>query len=360
MVIHGRRTCLLLLGCLICNIGLLQANQKGQCGPNAFWELSDNGTLTISGTGEMHCSNKPWVNGWSRGAWCNNGNRDKIKNLIIQYGITKIDHDAFGNLPIKSVTLPPSVKEIGERAFYECKQLVAINLPQGIEKIGSSTFCGCENLSFINLPNSLLEIGASTFARCIKLKSVIIPNSIEKLESRVFAKCSELVSVNITDGVEILERNVFAECENLTYITIPKSVIDIRGVIFEGCARLSNIYVAPENPSYYSQDGVLFSKTGTLILYPPGKIGTYTIPNDTKHIGENAFADCSGLTSVTIPNSVIDIGNAAFLRCQSLTSIILPGTVEKIGLSVFMGCDNLQTIYVSERDEKNQTNGCDH
>lgn len=50
----------------ICNIGLLQANQRGQCGPNAFWKLSDNGTLTISGKGKMQCSNTLFILGQSR------------------------------------------------------------------------------------------------------------------------------------------------------------------------------------------------------------------------------------------------------------------------------------------------------
>lgn len=343
----------MLLCCLTCNIGLLQASQRGQCGPNAFWDLSDNGTLTIYGTGEMQCSNTPWVNGWSRGSWCKDGNRNKIKNLVIQYGITKIDHDAFGNLPIKSVTLPSTIKEIEDRAFCQCKQLITINLPQYIEQIGCSTFCGCENLSSIILPNSLSKIGPSAFARCAKLKSVIVPNNIKVLERRVFAECSGLVSVNITDGVETLEQDVFTGCENITYITIPKSVVGIAGAIFNGCTQLSYIYVAPENPYYYSRDGVLFHKPdSTLVLYPPGKIGPYVIPNDTKYVNANAFSDCAGLVSVTIPNSVVGIGNAAFLRCQSLTEVILPGTIEKIGLSVFMGCDNLQTIYIPEKDEK--------
>ena len=64
------------------------------------------------------------------------------------------------------------------------------------------------------------------------------------------------------------------------------------------------------NSVYSSVDGVLFNKSQTtLIQYPGGKAGSYTIPNSVTSIGDYAFSGCTSLTSVTIPNSVTSIGD---------------------------------------------------
>jgi hypothetical protein len=63
-------------------------------------------------------------------------------------------------------------------------------------------------------------------------------------------------------------------------------------------------------------------------------------------IGESAFSDCSGLTSVTIPNSVTTIGDQAFYYCTSLTSVTIPSSVNSIRIGAFILCSGLTEIYV--------------
>ena len=65
-------------------------------------------------------------------------------------------------------------------------------------------------------------------------------------------------------------------------------------------------------------------------------------------IGDNAFYDCSGLTSVTIPNSVTSIGNDAFKNCNGLTSITIPNSVTSIGDGAFYGCSGLNKVIASD------------
>ena len=84
-------------------------------------------------------------------------------------------------------------------------------------------------------------------------------------------------------------------------------------------------------------------------------IGSVVIPESVVYqgnsylvtrISDNAFKDCSGLTSVTIPNSVIYIGYSAFSGCSSLTSITIPDSVTSIANSTFSGCSGLLSVTI--------------
>jgi hypothetical protein len=91
--------------------------------------------------------------------------------------------------------------------------------------------------------------------------------------------------------------------------------------------------------------GVLFNQTqATLIQYPPGKAGGYTIPNNVTSIGDNAFDFCPGLTSVIIPSSVTSIGTNAFYTCTSLTNVIIGSGVSSIASGAFYGCTKLASF----------------
>ena len=75
-----------------------------------------------------------------------------------------------------------------------------------------------------------------------------------------------------------------------------------------------------------------------------------TIGNSVKSIGESAFAYCSGLTSVTIGNSVTSIGDRAFDQCSGLTSVTIPNSVTTIGEEVFGNCSRLNSVIVDKNN----------
>ncbi len=140
--------------------------------------------------------------------------------------------------------------------------------------------------------------------------------------------------------------NAFSDCEGLTSITIPRSVEFMSGAI-EGCSVLDQINVDGNNLNLSSQDGVVFNKTKTTIVcYPRGKWGSYTIPNTVKSIKLSAFRGCTGLTSITIPNSVTSIADYAFEGCTGLTSITIPNSVTSIEDGAFEGCTGLTSITI--------------
>jgi len=111
----------------------------------------------------------------------------------------------------------------------------------------------------------------------------------------------------------------------LTNVVIPNSVTNIATNAFYICTNLTNITVDAANPVYSSLNGVLFDKAQlSLIAFPSGRNGSYTLPNSVTNVGPLAFAGC-GLTNVIIPGSVTDIGAYAFESCTGLQSAYFQG-----------------------------------
>jgi hypothetical protein len=119
--------------------------------------------------------------------------------------------------------------------------------------------------------------------------------------------------------------------------------------VFSLCTSLTAISLETNNPAYSSVDGVLFDKSQTtLIEYPGGKVGSYSIPKTVTSIEGGAFSGCTSLTSVTIPNSVTSIGDGAFESCTTLTNITIPNSVTSIAEQMFSSCFSLTSVTIPD------------
>ncbi len=142
----------------------------GACGDNVNWVLGKDGTLTISGTGDMYeftYGNSPW----------NSYNSD-ISTVIIEDGVTSIGSYAFSGCKMTSVSIPDSCTTFGSngRIFYECTNLVNVSIPNGVMKIPVHTFRETA-ITSITIPASVSTIMGEAFRSCSSLKSVIFEDT---------------------------------------------------------------------------------------------------------------------------------------------------------------------------------------
>ncbi|MCL2597989.1 MAG: leucine-rich repeat protein [Paludibacter sp.] len=327
-------------------------------------------TLTISGTGAMQdftldentlaCS-APWYN-----------NKNDIKTLILNPGITNIGNYAFYNISLTSaLAIPSSVTTIGDYAFYRCNGLTGtLTIPNGVTAIGNYAFYNCSSLTgALTIPNGVSAIGNSTFYNCSGLTGTLtISNGVSTIGNYAFYNCNGLTgTLTIPNAVTAISSYAFYNCvgftgtliipNNVTAIgiyafyncigfsgtlTIPNNVAIIGSTAFSRCSGITAINVASTNANYSSTNGILYNKTKTvLVCYPAGKTGAFTIPNGVITIGNNAFMSCAELTSVVIPSGVTVIGDTAFSACTALTSVMIPSTVTRIGNHAFRNCNLL-------------------
>ncbi|MGN0473923.1 MAG: leucine-rich repeat protein [Acutalibacteraceae bacterium] len=140
----------------------------------------------------------------------------------------------------------------------------------------------------------------------------------------------------------------YSYSSQITSAVIGSGVTSIsRGAFSAHSSSLTNINVDENNSAYVSENGVLFNKSKSFLhSYPARKTGKYIIPDSVTSIGEWAFINCSGLTSVTIPDSVTSIGGSAFAYCSGLTSVTIPDSVTSIGSGAFHDCSGLTNVTI--------------
>ena len=318
---------------------------------NITWRLTKDGTLYISGQGDMPDY------GWDKIPW-----RDfSINKVVVQKGITSIASCAFAYCSsLSSIEIPEGVTSIGNSAFSGCSSLSSIKIPEGVTSIGSHAFEGCSSLSSIKIPKGVTSIEGNAFEGCSSLSSIEIPKGVTSIGSGAFAYCSSLSSIKIPEGVTSIEGNAFEGCSSLSSIKIPKGVTSIEPRVFEKCSSLSSIKI-PEGVT--SIEGNAFEGCSSLssIKIPKGvtsieprvfekcsSLSSIKMPEGVTSIEVYAFAYCSSLSSIKIPEGVTSIEGNAFEGCSSLSSIEMPEGVTSIESGAFRGCSSLSSIKIPE------------
>jgi len=193
----------------------------------------------------------------------------------------------------------------------------------------------------------ITSIGEGAFFHSTSVTGVTMGTNISIIGGLAFQECGALTSVTIGTGVTNIGTQAFFDCSGLTGITIPASVTIFGEYAFAACSRLTAILVAPSNPDFASVDGILFNvNLTTVVEYPGGLAGPYSIPGSVTTIGAGSFYSCVGLTSITISNNVNVIGDNAFTDCRGLTNVAIFNGVSAIGYETFADCSSLASITI--------------
>lgn len=336
------------------------------------------------------------------------------------------------------LTLPPEVgglpmTRIGDRAFRDCHWLKEIAIPDGVTAIGVEAFAGCSGLQELTLPDSTATLGTNALEGCDALRilhvpagwtpekwadagipegctvvvggggesgggegsgggnegegeggegegggggapldefpwtytlydglatvtsgptegDIVIPSTlggcpVGAVGEAAFSECGGLTSVVIPDSVTRIGWFAFEYCNRLLSVTLPAALSGIGDRAFLGCDALQSFLIPPDSTNYATLDGVLFSKDmKTLRSFPPGKTGSYTVPDGVERIESFAFSG-GGITDLTLPDTLTSIGDFA-LCVGSVSSLTVPDGVQSIGAGVFLWCSGLKKLVV--------------
>ena len=271
---------------------------SGTCGENVTWTLTEDHTLTISGTGNMESyrSKRPWQE------FC-----DEVERVIIEEGVTSV----------------------GGYAFMEFSKLEKIQIAESVTEIGMHAFAGCPGVTDIDLPGSLTTIKTAAFEQCTGLCSVMIP-----------------------EGVTEIGNIAFADCTSLSSVVIPASVSKMgNGTVgaFKGCVNLHT--AGPIGQGTYD---IAFGWTEQIPSYAfdSSMIESICLPQGLTQIGGYAFWCCKELYRVDIPEGVVKIGAGAFEYCEKLAELVLPRSIMAVDSNTFSHCEGLTDVYYGGSEEE--------
>ena len=202
------------------------AVQSGTCGENVTWTFDEkNGTLTISGSGEM----SDMV--WDGNMWIYNKPWEAFQNEI------------------KSVKIEEGITGINSHAFADCGNLTDVTFPESLLRIGLAAFSRCRSLEDVGFPGHLTNIGMYAFSECGGLTDIVLPGNVA-VDWNAFSECGNLERVIISDGIKEIGQEVFYKCTNLKEIEIPASVSKLEDRAFGDCFSLKIIYFKGGVPEF--------------------------------------------------------------------------------------------------------------
>lgn len=210
-----------------------------------------------------------------------------------------------------SLTIPDSVVEIGERAFYKCENLNGtLTLGRSLRTIGKEAFSGCAFTGSLTIPEGIAEIADGTFSSLYQSSGMFtgkltLPSTLKTIGASAFSYTDFSGELLIPDGVTSIGANAFKECDGFGgLLSLPDSVKTVGEWAFYLCKGFT---------------GLKLSASLT-------------------KIEERSFAHMYGLqTEVVIPEGVTEIGESAF-SCSHMPSICFPSTLKKIGKEAFYNC----------------------
>ena len=343
---------------------------SGSCGENATWELNNEGTLTINGSGPMADNNTnqtPWE-----------AYKQQIKQVVIGKDITAIGRfNFFWCNKLQSVTFEESTKleRIGWGAFGY-SSLPAVTIPDSVTQIDGYAFYYCSKLSSVEISENskLAVLGGYVFRADTKITNLYIPDGITKIGTDIFQDAHDNVTLSVAAnsyaqsyaekyGLAYVARPVptviiaSGSCgENATWELNNEGTLTING---SGPMADNNTNQTPWEAYKHQIKQVVIGKDITAIgrfnFFWCGRLESVTFEEDSKleRIGWGAFG-YSSLPAITIPDSVTQIDGYAFYYCSKLSSVEISenSKLAVLGGYVFRADTKITNLYIPDGTTK--------
>jgi hypothetical protein len=194
---------------------------------------------------------------------------------------------------------------------------------------------------------TVASIANNAFANGI-LTNVTLPGTLTNIGSGAFRSCYGLTNITLGSNLLSIGSIAFDLCTNLAGIMIPARVTSLGEAPFYRCVQFASIPLDPASTNFACVDGVLFNKNLTSIIeYPAGKTGSYTIPVSVTNICNSAFSTCAFLQNITVNGNITSLGDYVFLACSGLGRVTLLGNITNIGIGSFHSCSSLTNFTIT-------------
>ena len=279
--------------------------KSGNCGANGGnvkWTLDSDGTLTISGTGDMqtfaNLAKRPWYD-----------YTHDIKKIIIEDGVTSIsDYTAYGCFVATSISIGKDVKSIGPSVttFY-CRDLETITVSEDNEYYKS-----VDNVLFSKDGKELLKVAPKALSGTYN-----VPDGVVKIDEQAFNVCPYIEKVVLPDSVEEIGKYAFYECDSLEILDIGMAKLSSFGEnIFANIKTPVEVIADKDNEYVSVVNGSLFSKIDGTLFYAYVTDNKCVVPYGVKIIPENTIYVEDG--SVVVPDTVERIESDAIMAWDTV------------------------------------------
>ncbi len=263
--------------------------------------------------------------------------RNTLIKCVLPDKLERIEGGAFSGTSLTgTVLLPEGLKYV---SGFNNTKITNVQFPSTLEEIGSWAFSSCKSLMCeMSLPASLKKIGDSAFEYSAIKGSLALPEGLEYIGSSAFQYCYGLTgSLTIPSGIKIVNSGSFSGCGFTGNLTLPMGLIEIQSVAFSGTKFKGELNI----PSTVTTIG------GNAFAYTEFN-GTLILPKDLISLGSGAFSSCWRLSGVVeIPKNITVIPSYLFAGCSNIEGVVLHKDVEVIESEAFANCFYI-TSFVSK------------
>lgn len=275
-----------------------------------------------------------------------------------QYTVTEISSAAFFVREITSITMPSTLKKIGDQAFSMLIGLSTLTIPASVEEIGQASFTFLFDLKTIVVEEgnthfcceqNMLMSASKTRLLCLidaydnqNPLDIILPSTIKSIDH--FALSYESVkSIALPEGLETIGQYAFA-ATGISSIAFPSTVRSIGESCLADTRNLNEITVNEANPYYTVVDGVLYDKDISNLIKVTVGHTSLSIPKTVKTIDSNAINQ-TNMRSLTIPNTVEYLKRYAIRNNEKLKTLVIGSSVKEIGFPSITGNPVLKSVF---------------